>query len=238
MIINNLKEFIPLSAKELRKLSDKELAKGLRYFRNDINYDLRKSLPPQSKAKLRRIRDEYIDAISIINAVTYTPRKKHLKAARQYGGFNNKWKKLVISKNEDEKIYFKNGKMRLRGKYTDKARGQFDYVDLYLNPEKEIKRVLKGEKFESVHLQCGKHFLGGHKEPKDYGDNTSTALVPALLKDINYMFNTYNDTEKWLRGVEFVNFKNQKSEKQLNKSRRKSKIGFKVRHAKKKNRRS
>jgi len=240
MKIKTLKDFIDLNAKEIRNLNDKELAKGLRYFRKDINYDLRKPLAPQSKGKLRRIRDELISQMSVPHKTLYAPRSKsHKKATAEFVGTSNKWKKFIIEKNPDEKIIFKKGKLKLKGKYTERGRTKFNYEDLIIDPEAEIYRIIENEKFESAHIQTGEHLLGGNKTPRDYGDDTQKKrLAGKIAKDVNYLLNVYNDTEKWLKGLELINFENQQSEKDFKKSRLNSKLKKKVRHAKKKNRRS
>lgn len=235
--IKKLENFLNLSAKEIRNLSDKELVKGLRYFRTDLKYDLRKPLANRSKGKVRDIREIYISTISVPNPTLFTPSKKHRKAAQEFIGVGNKWKKIIINKEPGEEIYFKNGNLRIKSKYIDRGRGKFIPELLIENPEKELSRILKGEKFDVSKLICGDAYIGGHATPKDYGDNNSKIVKDALLEDVNYLMNVYDQPEannyfgNWLFGVELINLKNQKKK---GKRKFKSKIGKNINRNKRK----
>ena len=236
--IKKLENFLNLSAKEIRKLNDKELVKGLRYFRTDLKYDLRKPLASRSKGKIRDIREIYISTMSVPNPSLYSPRSKaHKKAAQEYVGVGKNWKKLIINKERDENIYFKNGNLRIRSKYIDKGRGIFDAKELVRNPQKEINRVLKGETFDVSKLICGDAYIGGHASPKDYGDKDSKIVKDELLEDVNFLMNKYdaplanNNWENWLFGVELINLKNQNKK---GKKKFKSKIGKNINRNKRK----
>lgn len=209
------------------------MVKGLRYFRNDLKYDLRKPLANRSKGKIRDIREIYISTMSVPNPYVYSPRSKaHKKAAQEFIGVGKNWKKIIINKEPDEEIYFKDGNLRIKSQYLDKGRGKFDAQKLIENPEKEINRVLKGEKFDVTKLICGDAYIGGHAAPKDYGDDKSKIVASELLEDVNYLMNAYggdsvgeeanNYWQNWLFGVELINLKNQKKK---GKNKFKSKIG-------------
>lgn len=224
IIVKNFDDFLKLSPQQIKNLDYKNLAKGLKYLRTDIKYDLRKKLAPQSKAKLNKIRDIYISTLHVPNPYIFTPRKNHLKSTAEYTNLSTKWKRYVINKKPEEEIYFKNGKMRLKSKYIDSGRINFDLFELINDTEKEINRVTENIDYDTVKLICGDSYIGGHANYKNYngGKKRKTARAE-LLQDVNKLMNIYDNPEdngyfgNWLFGIETIKLKNQNKSKKTKK---------------------
>lgn len=224
--------FSSLEPAQLRNLSYKNKIKGLKYFRKDFkNYDLRKKIAPQTKAKINRLLENFIDMSIVPMGRVFRPSLKNLKATQEYMALDKNWIRFIIELNSYEKIYFKNGELRIKSKYLDKRRKFFNHENLIKSTDKEVARIFKGEKFDNANIMCGTRFLGGNKSENvkgiNFGDDKSNILKRNVVKNLNYLMNAYgieeNDNyyKNWLSGIELVNLKNQDKPKKF-----KSQIGY------------
>lgn len=233
--ITNYRKFQSLSRKKImkfdktknkfvlnNKINPKELVKGLRYIRNDFNYDLRKPIHPNTINKISNVMNEYFSLKMRENVKIYTPRKKHKKAIAELAQQSPKhWKKFYIpsdSKNSKIKYKKKNGKI-IAEEHTNVAiytNVYFDYEKLVVNTDKEVDRVTKGVKNKDyMRLHAGEHLVGGK-----YGD------VDAVKHDVNEFMEKYgnplsnNFYENWMTGIKIVKkFKTNKNQKKKKKQK-------------------
>lgn len=224
--IKSLEDFLKLNHSEILKLSDKELVKGLRYFRTDLKYDLRKKLQSRSKGKIRQVRDVYLSMLSVPSPKLFSPSKKNKKATQEFLAVGKNWKKFLVNRTEEQKIVFKDGQLVIKGRFFDESRAIFDKKRLASDPAGEVKRVLRGKNFDTSKLICGDAFIGGHSGYKDYGQKQDLVLVEEeLTQDVVKLMNDYNNINgnhywgEWLNGVELLTLKNQKKMSKTKSSR-------------------
>jgi hypothetical protein len=182
----------------------KEAAKGLRYYRDDLNFDLRKPLTTYQKRKVRNALIEYVEYIKRPNTtiVNGGKNRKALQELAQQPGKH--WKKFFIPKTaNDQGISFKGGKAVIENKYYSEYVLLWNMKALVKDPEKEINRIMKGIKFDVLFLLAGKHLIF----------DMSFKSVKALIIEVKRKMMAYGNFGEWMRGVKIVNLKNQASSK-------------------------
>lgn len=202
----SLKNFLELNNLRLLKLNDKEKIKFLRYIRKDYNYDLRKPIAPQTKAKIKRDIDDYLQYANVSGA-SIVRSTKHLKTVLNYTGQNNKYKVGIVPLLKGEKLRVKNKQVIITSKSSDRRHVIFDKNNMLVDPKKEVERVLKNKKYDAAQIIAGNSYIGGFATPQEYNKNEN---MNALKNMVNKLALAYENHGEWLRGLALVDFKNQK----------------------------
>lgn len=211
--VNSLKQFLELNPNELFNPSTqkaaapyKEIIKGLRYFRKDFaDYDLRKPIHGNTKNKVDKVLQEYISLVSQPAVKLINPTKKRRKALLEFTGQGNQWKKAIVPvTTESEKIrYRKDGTPVLTSKFGSERNLLFNMNNLIKDSDKEVERILRGQKFDCLYLITGNHLLN-----KNDLENFAKS-INALKKQVKEFMNQYANFGDWLRGVKIIDLKNQ-----------------------------
>lgn len=182
-----------------------QVLKGLRYIHADFEkYDLRRQHKGSAtKAKASRILSEYYSLTQRANVREYRPRKQNRKTVAAMAQQSHKgWKAFYVplSSQKSELTYKKIGGKRRLVEKTPVAtylHVRFNATNLAINPEAELKRVLKGIKnIEKLQLHAGEHLT-----------HARFATFHHTLERIKEYMNAYANYKDWLTGVKvFVKF--------------------------------
>lgn len=229
--IKSLKDFKKITRKEVfrenyedrenpkvRFIGDyKAIATGLKYYRDDFNFDL-DNLTPSQKRKIRNTALEYFDYTQRPNTLEIKPSAKNKKALMELAQQKGKgWKKVFIPRVDDsQKVVYRNiqGKKKavLSGNYFDEYTLYWNLKRLAKNPAKEIDRMLRGVPENSMFMLAGKNIIyapvGFRKE---------------LIDMVNIKMFRYGNYQEWMFGVKVISYKNQATESDYLKRKRKNK---------------
>lgn len=179
-----------------------------------FDYDLRKPLAPQSKAKINKYYNalsEYKAGGSANGIHVFRPRnKKHLSTAQSAAGMNpalGQFKVAFINKPQrgDIKIKFtKSGKMRISTKNLKTSFIPLDPIELIGDEiEPYIERQLDKNKFPRYSINWGEY-----SAPVMSRDR-AIAKIAEYAKNPKYSKETHHYYGDWMTGVWGLEFKNQ-----------------------------
>jgi len=205
-----------------RQPINKEYSKKLKAIRSfvDFDYDLRKPLHPNSKAKINK----YFEAINAIearpNKVYRSKNKKRVKDVQEFGrnGFE-KLPGIKVAFYESTaanpiKLRFDKKGIHAHGEFFDIRYVPFHLQKLLDNPEKEIDRALnsdgsKGAKFFRVAVGDGGQYSIASPASRDQVQNVVGDLMKKYVKNDSDGKPKNNYWGNWLHGLLPMTARNQ-----------------------------
>ena len=190
------------------KVNHNERMKALRPFVS-FNYDLRKPLSPQSKAKINKYYKYVVETQQeSAQTIVYRPRRKdHLQKAKNAAGTPRGLKDLKVAfvptLGEETKItYNAQGEIKFKSKHVDKTFIEFDPIELVLpDAENYVRSIMDAHDFKTYAITFGEHLSPGYLK--------ETAVEQVLKLATKYDVKGKKNYKNWLFGVEGLTFKKQ-----------------------------